>query len=73
MSQQTAYATYMRAVDTKMATAFGMTSDDVEDFNWYDFFDDDLDIDDAASEAVAMWAYDHGFDGSPSTYAEESK
>ena len=72
MSQHTAFSTYMRAVDSKMAAAFGMTSSDVEDFNWYDFFDDDLDIDDAASEAVAMWAYDHGFDGDPATYAESN-
>lgn len=70
MSQDATFSQFMRAVDSKMAAFFGLTSSDLEDYPWNDYFEPDLDVDDAASEAVAMWAYDHGFDGNPDTYAD---
>lgn len=58
----TTFEQFMAAVDRKMSLHFGFTSSDVEDYPWNDYWEPDLDLDDATSEAVAMWAYDHGYD-----------
>lgn len=67
------YEQFMATVNSKMSRHFGFSSSDVEDYDWFNYYEDDLDLDDATSEAVAMWAYDHGFDGNPATYSETRK
>lgn len=70
----TTFAEYISMVNRLMVKHYGITINDIEDWQWNEYFDDDYSLDDcraAASEAVADWSYDHNQPGDPALYQLE--
>jgi hypothetical protein len=62
---------WIAALNTRFSKYYGVEINDVEDWNWSEYYDDDYSEAKAQSsiaDAIADWSYDHGQSGNPENY-----
>lgn len=65
------FKAWIAALNARFAKYYGVSIDDVEDWNWSEYYDDDYSETEALNsiaEAIADWSYDRGQSGNPENY-----